>query len=1784
MKFFDASRYASPLRKALAKKENAPRNLRFETLENRALLSVTPLDELQAAVASAEIAPAQTVETPVVDLSALAVSNATAESGVLTETEPNDTFDAAQDVGTLTETTTLTGEADASRKNDYFTFKIEFPKDTLGLLRVDGSIRLQYAHSSTANLQLTLQNANGVPAATTTGTNGDRVVSFTGLPAGDYYVLVKNSTPNTAAVPYTLTFEPTTFEVDDDDYEENDSLENAKNLGMVGSLELDLKAATGSDDDYFKFTTTGSGTDENYVAVEYEHVAGSQDVLLQLYDGNGTALADRISNAATGTETVSLAGLPAGDYYIRVHNHITSATVSVPYKLTIEAPKVAPVAPTTFATNGDEATFNHTTLSWNNVDFETGYEIRYTTDVAATDENAVWSEIQTVGADVTTFDTGALAYGTAYKFQLRAVNDFGQSAWIEVKFATVDAPEPPTGLKASVLAPETLTVELSWDDLDNELGYVVELLDADGAVVAQSDLLEAGTTTWTTPELALGTTYQFQVTAKNNAGDATSAPFEFTTENVPTDPTKLEATVNASTAPTATLKWDAVESDAIAETVTGYEVTLYQIEAGGTVVAFAPQTVADAAYTTGTLALGGTYYFEVAAVNAYGKSAVATSETFTVGTVPATPTDLTATVDKTFKATLTWSDAATNETGYRVELQTQNADGETDWTPVATLDAGATTWTSDALTSGETYRYRVVAFNDYGDGDAAETSVTLEAASTVVTTLADVVNPSDGWVSLREAIQYAEAGDVVTFDNRFKGGTISLHGTSLQIDKAITLDGSFGTDSPRITVDAYNQSGVFNVVAGTTDAPVAFVGLKITRGSANGGVVVANGSATFTNVEITGNKAFQGGGVHLVNSSATFTNVKIAGNEAERGGGVFAFQNSTATFTNVEIADNVATATGGGAFVYGSSSATFTNVAIVGNSATGAGGGVVLDGPSSATFTNATIAGNSAENGAAVLLNTPFFPNLYTATFYNSIVDGEIARGDSSPDARANAYNTLSTFTEWTNQATAETDGIYLLAEGDSLFAEGSYALAADSVALNKGDNVYVPETLTTDLAGNDRISGTNVDLGAYEFQGVAPIAPTGLTATVNPSTEPTATLKWDAAETVAGYEVTLYQIVDADGETTVVAFEPQTVTEATWTTPTLDFGGIYYFEVAAVNAYGKSEVATSDTFTVGDVPAQPTNLTATVDETFKATLTWIDATDNETGYVVEQLGADGAWTQVANLAVDANEWTTETLAPGELYAYRVVAVNDYAKIASETVEVGVLTAPELTAETISASEIKLTIADVANAVGYVVEYSTSADFPVDATVSVAATGTTTISDLDAYTTYYFRAIAKGEGVYADSDYSETVSATSGLAAPTDVALSQVKLSSADGTLLRMKWADVEGETGYRVEYREAGTEEWTAFELKANAQSQSVYDFTPGQTYEFRVRAENVYGASAWSTASITPMTAPTVEITAIDGNTKTATLALSAPANATQMRLEVSTEPFATEAKMPGADLFHTVTLKADATSATLKNLEPGATYYVRVRAINANGDSDWCDTLEITTPIVPTNLAFSQGKIVDADGSRVYLKWDRIENVDFYRVEYREAGAEEWSFIANYEQNYEQFKQEQVLYDFVPGATYDFRVRAEGPDGVSDWAESSFTTLAAPTVEVADVASTTFTLNLTAPENATKMRVEILDSPFPREGSISSADLTRCVTLSADAQTWTPKNLTPGATYYVRVYSINANGVSDWCDTLEITTPTETLETSNAVSDAFAELFADDVEDDFWFELESTLGKRK
>ena len=87
------------------------------------------------------------------------------------------------------------------------------------------------------------------------------------------------------------------------------------------------------------------------------------------------------------------------------------------------------------------------------------------------------------------------------------------------------------------------------------------------------------------------------------------------------------------------------------------------------------------------------------------------------------------------------------------------------------------------------------------------------------------------------------------------------------------------------------------------------------------------------------------------------------------------------------------------------------------------------------------------------------------------------------------------------------------------------------------------------------------------------------------------------------------------------------------------------------------------------------------------------------------------------------------------------------------------LASPTLSASATGSNSVSVTVGSVTNASGYRVEYSTSADFANAVSQNVNA-GKTTVSGLNAETTYYFRAMALGTGDYSNSNYSESATAT----------------------------------------------------------------------------------------------------------------------------------------------------------------------------------------------------------------------------------------------------------------------------------------------------------------------------------------------------------------------------------------------------------------------------------------
>jgi hypothetical protein len=292
-----------------------------------------------------------------------------------------------------------------------------------------------------------------------------------------------------------------------------------------------------------------------------------------------------------------------------------------------------------------------------------------------------------------------------------------------------------------------------------------------------------------------------------------------------------------------------------------------------------------------------------------------------------------------------------------------------------------------------------------------------------------------------------------------------------------------------------------------------------------GGMYNSDSSPVLTNVTISDNDADGGGGgMYNSDSSPVLTNVTISGNSAtgSNGGGMYNYFNSSPVLTNVIISGNSATAIGssGGGMYNEGSSPVLTNVAILGNTATGIGGGIANFDASSPTLTNVTIAGKSVTGGGSGggMGNSDSSPKVR-----NSIIWGNEAASEKSifVDGSGNCSVTFSIVQDcdWSSTITGITD------DGDNIAdpgsdaspfvawidpagigcvptSDGDYSLQDDSPAIDKGLHNHYPDgddsiitdittdpdaldaiaaALEKDLAGHDRIQGTEIDMGAYE-------------------------------------------------------------------------------------------------------------------------------------------------------------------------------------------------------------------------------------------------------------------------------------------------------------------------------------------------------------------------------------------------------------------------------------------------------------------------------------------------------------------------------------------------------------------------------------------------------------------------------------------------------------------------------------------------------------------------------
>lgn len=378
---------------------------------------------------------------------------------------------------------------------------------------------------------------------------------------------------------------------------------------------------------------------------------------------------------------------------------------------------------------------------------------------------------------------------------------------------------------------------------------------------------------------------------------------------------------------------------------------------------------------------------------------------------------------------------------------------------------------------------------------------------------------------------------------------------------------------------------------------------SITNNSATygGGIHNSQSRPTITQTTLSGNNAVVGGGMHNESGShLTLTNVVISGNEASSYGGGIRNFTSSPLLTNVSVLDNVASS-GGGMHNENSSHPGLNNVLISGNFALNYGGGIENFINSNPTLINVTISGNRAGlygGGISNLESSPIIQNSIiwrnrssNAEQTSSVEDIVLASiynsgGDSKPTIRYSLVQNCNTGGMW--QSDCGIDGGNMVADGDPLFidpidpvtaptSEGNLRLQLGSPAINMGNNAYV-SGIETDLAGNPRIMGQNVDLGAYETN-APPIANAGSNQTVDVSAA--VTLNGSASSDPDNHLPLSYGWSQSGGPT--VALTGVSSNQVTFSAPSVP--AILTFSLVVTDSLGLVGIPASVVVTVVDVP-----------------------------------------------------------------------------------------------------------------------------------------------------------------------------------------------------------------------------------------------------------------------------------------------------------------------------------------------------------------------------------------------------------------------------------------------------------------------------------------------------------------------------------------------------------------------------------------------------------------------
>ncbi len=394
--------------------------------------------------------------------------------------------------------------------------------------------------------------------------------------------------------------------------------------------------------------------------------------------------------------------------------------------------------------------------------------------------------------------------------------------------------------------------------------------------------------------------------------------------------------------------------------------------------------------------------------------------------------------------------------------------------------------------------------------------------------------------TIQLGIDAANNGDTILVDTGLYVENIDFLGKNIKLGSHYIL--TMDTNYIYQTIIDGDSSGTVVSIINCEDSTTQLTGFTIRNGAdtLGGGIIIENSNVKISNCIITNNVTYANGGgiycnhsnpdisyckisdnrgyelphiwlygigVYLTNSGGSITNSIVTNNRAHAIEGIGIYHNNSTTYLeNMEISYNNGAYHGGGLSIYAKNKLVFNNLHIKGNGAVlgggvGTGGNLTLTNSiiennhqggfylvGNLTLINCTVIENRGDHYGSGVFNATGVLYLYNTIFSNNTPNEIILRYNQ--EINAEAYLSYSNL--YPNGVGGMTGFAYYL-EGnintDPMFSETGdyyYMLRDESACVNSGtpdtSGLNLPKS---DIAGNNRIYGGRIDMGAYENQNV---------------------------------------------------------------------------------------------------------------------------------------------------------------------------------------------------------------------------------------------------------------------------------------------------------------------------------------------------------------------------------------------------------------------------------------------------------------------------------------------------------------------------------------------------------------------------------------------------------------------------------------------------------------------------------------------------------------------------